>query len=341
MTVAFSSPVDVNKLHLYDSQGGALGLPDVTVVGATTGPVSGSLVFDATGQQFTFIPTGGLLPPDTYTITLLSGANGFQDLSGNPLAGNGTPGSNYVTTLTVTPPPANAVVVSIPDFTRGYGQTVNVPASGTTGIPLTLSNGSGITSVSLDLHYDPTLLDITAATVGAGLPAGAFVTLDTITTPGVAHLIFTSSPALSAGAVVFVNLQANVPATATYEAKEILDLQNISINNGAIPALDDPGIHVAAFLGDVSGAQAYSGIDDTLMARYAVGINTGFSASKDADPLLTGDLTGSNSITGIDPTLLSRYILGTHRCPTFRTCRPASTAHPRPAPIPRFLFRGT
>ena len=141
--------------------------------------------------------------------------------------------------------------------------------------------------------------------------------------------------------MAFVNLQAKVPDTATYEAKEILDLQNISINNGTIPALDDPGIHVAAFLGAVSGIESYSGIDDTLLARYIVGINTGFSASKDADPLLTGDLTGSNSINGIDTTLVSRFILGTHRSPTFRPYRPGSATRLRPAPILRFSFRGT
>ena len=88
------------------------------------------------------------------------------------MVGNGAPGSNYVTTLTVASPPANAVVVSIPDFTRGDGQTVNVPASVATGIPLTLSNGSGITSVSLQLPYDPALLDITGATVGRDCQPG-------------------------------------------------------------------------------------------------------------------------------------------------------------------------
>ena len=73
MTVNFSSPVNVNKLHLYDSQAGALGPPDVTVVGATTGPVSGSLVLDATGQKLTFLPTSTFTPA-TDTIRGRAGA---------------------------------------------------------------------------------------------------------------------------------------------------------------------------------------------------------------------------------------------------------------------------
>ena len=318
-TATFDRPLDVATLHLYDSQGGALGAPDVTVIGATTGPVHGSLVLNAADTQITFIATstfnettgtitGGVLAPDVYTVTLLSSANGFQDQSGNLLdgAGNGTPGSNYVKIMTVAAPAANAVVVGIPDFARGYGQTVNEPAAATTGIPLTLSNGDGITSVSLDLHYNPALLDITGATVGTGLPAGASVTLDTTTTAGVATVTFSSPTALSAGALTFVNLQANVPVTATYAAKEILDLQNIVINGGAVPALDEAGIHIAAFFGDTNGNQRNDAADVSLLQKTLVSLNSGFSLYALLDPVIITDVSLQGRLASNDAALLQK-----------------------------------
>src|SRR5438046_1060830 len=42
---------------------------------------------------------------------------------------------------------AAPVVVSIPDFARGPGQAVNLPASSATGIPLSISNAAGVTKI--------------------------------------------------------------------------------------------------------------------------------------------------------------------------------------------------
>src|SRR5262249_41508061 len=142
--------------------------------------VTGSLVVRPDNRGLTFLRTGGLLPPDTYTVTLRSAANGFRTPAGTLLDGNGdgTPGGHYVPTLPVAASPA--APVSGPDLTRGPGQPVNVPAD-RTGLPLRLSDGSGVTAVRLTLAYDPALLRITGAAVAAGLPAGATVTLDTAT----------------------------------------------------------------------------------------------------------------------------------------------------------------
>jgi hypothetical protein len=57
------------------------------------------------------------------------------------------------------------VIVSAPDFVRGPGQDVNVPADSTAGIPLSLSDGTGVRSVDLSFRYDPALLEITSASV--------------------------------------------------------------------------------------------------------------------------------------------------------------------------------
>jgi len=65
---------------------------------ATTGLVAGSLVLDDDLRGFTFVKTGGVLAPDTYTLTLRSAANGFVDTVGRLLDGNddGVAGGDYV-----------------------------------------------------------------------------------------------------------------------------------------------------------------------------------------------------------------------------------------------------
>ena len=147
----FNSPLNVSVLNLYD-QGGLFGLPDVVVTGEASGTIDGSLVVDPTGQQITFIKTGGGLAPDDYTVTLVSGANAFSSTSGQLLDG----GDNFTQSFVVAPPAANTVIVSLPDFARGYGQPVNLPANvPTAGLPLTLSNGSGLSGLDLELDYNP------------------------------------------------------------------------------------------------------------------------------------------------------------------------------------------
>ena len=220
VTVRFNRPLDPTTLTLYDTQAGGLGPADVTLVGADSGPIAGSLLLDPDGTSFTFLPTGGLLAPGTYTVTLRSAVDGIRDTAGGLLDGDedGTPGGHYIATFTVA---ATAVrVVSIPDFARGPGQPVDLPANGA-GLPIRLDDGAGVTSARLVLAYDPRLLVITAAAVGSGLPNGSAVALD-LSAPGLAVLTVTSPSPLAAGPVDLVRLTANVPANAPYAAAQAL-----------------------------------------------------------------------------------------------------------------------
>ena len=115
--------MNTSVLNLYYPSG-TYGAADATLVGATTGPVIGSLVVSPNGETVTFIKTGGLLAADTYTLTLVSGANAFESTTGQLLDGfgNGTPGSNLTSTFTVNPVAGNAVVVSIPTSPASYGR---------------------------------------------------------------------------------------------------------------------------------------------------------------------------------------------------------------------------
>ena len=205
----FNRPLDLGTgttpmLNLYDNSSGSLGPADVTLVGAHSGAIRGSLLVDQNNTRITFIQTDlgstdndGILPNDTYTVTLRSASNGFQDSNGNLLDGtdSGTPGDNYVSTFVVKNA-ASAVVVSLPDFARGPGQPVDMSGSGS-GLPLQLTNTAAtavtVTSVCLELAYNPSLLTVTGY---SGAPSGATVTMNTTSTAGVALITFTSSSGL-------------------------------------------------------------------------------------------------------------------------------------------------
>jgi hypothetical protein len=106
--------------------------------------------------------TGGLLAPDTYTVTLRSASNGFRTPNGTFLDGNGdgVPGEDYVNTFNVDSFAANSVIVSLPDLVRGRRQTVTVPGNSTIGLTIRRSNGQGIIEVTLELFYSPALITI-------------------------------------------------------------------------------------------------------------------------------------------------------------------------------------
>ncbi len=177
---------------------------------------------------------------------------------------------------------------------------------GTDGIPLRVLNNAStavtVTSVTLKLVYDPILLTI------SNVPGA----VDTTSTPGVAIVTYSSSGLIldPGGDAIFANLTAAVPSTAGYGEKEILDLQNISINGGSITALDDDAVHVAGFLGDATGDGIYTGLDAQRISRVAVGLDPGFRQWVLADPLIVGDVSGDNQLTGLDALQIARQAVG-------------------------------
>lgn len=304
---------DPGVLNLYD-QDGIFGSADVTLVGAAVGPVAGSLVIDPAMNKFTFIKSGGSLLPDSYTVTLHSGASAFRTASGELLDGNnnGIAGDNYVGTFTVLS--SSAVTLSVPDFTRGFGQTVNVPASGS-GIPIALSTGQGVSRADFTLRFDPALLTISGATLGAGIP-GASLSF-TQSTPGIAVISVSQASQFSGteGPITLVSLTAQVPNTAPYGAQHLLDLTDLHLFNAAptpveIPALDDDGIHVAAYLGDANSSQTYNSPDATFAQRLIVGTYTGFSSYPLTDPFLIVDANRNGAVQSDDVTTIQRAIVG-------------------------------
>jgi hypothetical protein len=320
-TATFNQPLDASVLNLYDTAEQPAP-PDVTLVGAASGGVTGSVALDPAGTMLTFLKTGGyragtptfgLLPADRYTVTFRSAADGFRDstaahglLDGS---GTGNPGSDYVNSFTVAP--TTARVVSVPDVARGYDQPIDVPTPTTsTGLPLTLSDGTGVTAIALDLVYDPSVLRIRGGAVAPDAAAAGFTgTFDT-STPGVVHMTLTGTGALGAGAHTFATLTGGVPDTAPYGKAEILDLRNLVLNGGAVAAVADDGIHVAAFLGDTDGSKTYSAQDAANIAHVINGQASGFLAYPLVDPAIVGDVDGSGDLSVQDGSLLGQAAVG-------------------------------
>jgi hypothetical protein len=97
---------------------------------------------------------------------------------------------------------------------------------------------------------------------------------------------------------------------AGYRLKQVLDLSGISLNGGAVPALDDDAIEAVAYFGDATGNGAYSSLDTSRVSRVAVGLDSGLSAYQLLDPVIVIDITGNGLISSLDTSRVSRAVVG-------------------------------
>ncbi len=292
LTIAFSHPALEGVLHL------SLDGPEVLV--------NGSLVADLAGRDFAWIASGEPLPAGDYTLRLRSAEDAFADQQGNLLDGNadGTPGDDYQMRFTVTAP--EGVIVSLPDFTRGPGQLVQVPNTGY-GLPLSLRDAQEVTSVRLEIAYDPALLHIEGARPSEELPEGAQVEFDT-TTPGTAALHVQSPAPLDGVANPLVWLTVSVPETATLGVAHRLVLQQVQVNH--IPAIGDTAVHRIGYLGDSDGDGRHTVQDVVALLQLVAGRATGCAAWPRTDPHLLGEVTGDGRLTVGDVSLLLAKVAG-------------------------------
>lgn len=308
----FNQDLEPTSLNLYDARRLNLGAADLTLQGATSGPVAGSLIVQS-ARSVVFVKTGEPLVDDTYSVVLQSGASAFQTDLGMSLDGNGdgTVGDQYEGSFQVSSAEA-AIAVSIPDFVRGAGQDVHLPADTTSGIPVTLSDSSLVRSGTFSIGYDPALLTFTAAAVAEGMPAGSTASLDT-STPGVAVVTFSSPAVLPAGANAVVALQATVPtenAADLYGATQLLDIHAVSLIDAAsnsLAVIDDDAVHVAAFFGDVSGNGRVNAADASQIAGVAATLDSGFEVSPRVDPLILADISGNRRLNALDASSVARF----------------------------------
>ncbi len=325
-TVTFNAPINTSLLSDYTNSSTATPSVALTTGGSA---VNGSVVFDAAGTELTFVATnvpngsslqsGILSPGASYTATLsgvTSNSQAFQDTSGDPLAGNGSAGTNYTNTFTSLTS-ATATTVWLPYLARGFSQPVNVPASSTNGLPIYVtipSGGTALTSASFTFAYNPALLNVTAAKVDSSISSkftGSF-TINQAAGTVTITLTANSGQSLAAGATyTVVDLTATVQTTATYKDKEILNLLNINLNGGTNNGQDGSQVHVAAFLDNANAVtstspeptvipSAYSGQDafDVLNIAGSSSTTILHNIYKLLDPTILGDDANSGHALG-------------------------------------------
>lgn len=218
--------------------------------------------------------------------------------------------NNFVAGFVV--PEVTAVTVSVPSFVRGPGQPVQLPADSSSGIPLSIDSDVVLRSVDLVLEYDPTLLQLNAATVAAGMPAESTVQLDT-STAGQARIQFSSPTPVPAGTFDFVYLTANVPADNAAEIlleQHVLDLHSIEIDRG-LPnppaAVDGDGLHLVSYFGDVTGNGRINASDAAGVARLAAQLVPNIDSTPLVDPMLVADITGNGRVNAADASRIARF----------------------------------
>ncbi|MBP6899056.1 MAG: S8 family serine peptidase [Burkholderiaceae bacterium] len=301
-TVQFSRPLASDGLDL----GGADG--DIVVTDAAGQVVAGSLFVAADGLSARFLASGSLLADGVYGVRLRAGAAALHDQAGVALDGdaNGTGGDDWLGSFSVAR--GAALSVGLADTARGPGQVLGV-AIADTGLAVRLSNGAGVTSVRFTLAYNPALLGLATVARGAGLPAGASFSATALGS-GLIAVEISAAGGLPAGALTLAQLVATVPSGASYGAAAVIDVRELQVNGGALAALDDDAVHVAAYAGDVSRDRQHSTADVSLMRQLLSGVINRLPGWALVDGRIIGDVNGSGAFDAVDPLRLEQALAG-------------------------------
>jgi hypothetical protein len=344
-TATFSKAFDPSKLTLYGS--GLSTVQDVTVFGAHSGPITGTVYVDPSKQSITFKATESaletffstpVLPDDTYTVTLVSGTtNGFGDGSAGLDGANNAGHANYTTTFTTAN--QSKTILSLPDFARGPDGAHNILIPNNTGhgIPVKLTNATTVSAALFSLNYNPALLSVTGASSADATTGGTLTLLGTPTIIDAAHATANfqyTSTAPQSGTVVLGDIVASVPdsAASKYKAKELLTLSSITINGATFTGVATSAVHVNAYFGDVTGNGSIDALDVAFANNVARGASTGFDAYTLLDPAIIGDVAGDISVDAGDVSTLAAYLsqLPTPKIPAIPTGLTITPAGPDP-----------
>ena len=309
--IQFNRSLDIGVLNLYDGDDVAIDLPDMSLVGTVAGAITGSAVWDASTNTLSFVSTGGVLGDDSYTVTLNSSGDAFQDLMGNLLDGDADymSGGNFEATFDVTHGADR--VVSIGDFARGADQVIDLTPEDALdlALPVVIDNAEGVLAVDLHIVYDPTLLTIADVTLVDSLPPDWTITVNN-TVPGRVLLTASGITPLSGTNVAIYDVDASVPSAAPYGASQTIRLENLRLNEDQIPSVADVAVHHAVYLSDATGNGQLTALDASLISRVVVALDSGFDAHQLIDPLIVADVTGDGTLSGLDVSLAAQNAVG-------------------------------
>ncbi|MCA9245736.1 MAG: lamin tail domain-containing protein [Planctomycetales bacterium] len=308
VAIEFSEPLAAELLNLYDGIDASEDPADLLLTGDATGPVTGSLHWDATTNTLHFTKSGGPLVADNYTLTLLSRTDGFVTADGTLLDGDddGSPGGDFQELLLLTP--SNLRSLGMPDVVRAAGQTIDLQQTG--GIPVSVDDGDAVTNVEFLFEFDPDPLAIGSVDLAADLPADWRIVRDDRSSDAAIALTLAGSTPLASGARSLLVFDASVPQLAPAGSTAILSIANVQLNQGDIAATGDDAFQAITLLADPTGSGDYSALDASLIARVAVGLDTGFDAFDKIDPVLIGDASANGDLSALDASFTARQAVG-------------------------------
>ncbi|MCA9249181.1 MAG: hypothetical protein KDA42_18795 [Planctomycetales bacterium] len=82
------------------------------------------------------------------------------------------------------------------------------------------------------------------------------------------------------------------------------------MNSGELAADGDDAVQRVTLFGDASGDGTYSALDASLVARVAVGLDSGFDAANLIDPIILADVTGDGTLSALDASFIARKAVG-------------------------------
>ena len=306
--VTFNQPLDASQVSVF---------ADVSLHKVDGIQIPGSVVISPNSDGLRFVPTGKPLTSGTYELRIGGERESFRSFlgSGYDGDGDGEVGGSFIRQFDVVSAPPDALLVSLPDFVRGSGQQVNVPATGN-GVPVTISSGNQIARVEFELHYDPTYLDVTDFEVDESLTTA--ITSFSLIRNGVVSISVEQSNSFAEedGELQIGTFKADVPTGAPYGGKEILSINNVKVFDAVgqmidKPIITDDSIHIVDFVGDMNGDTFFNATDINLL--YTEIASSGFQALGPlpfVDPSLVGDIafTDGGFLTATDVSLIYRMI---------------------------------
>lgn len=165
--------------------------------------------------------------------------------------------------------------LQLPDFARGPGQPVNLPANTVGGMPPTLVSDGTLFDVAFRLVVDPKSLSLNEIRRGVDLPLDAELLVTPVAgLPGSFDVRVRRAAALPAGNLKLLSLFGDVLTDAALGRVSLLELQAVTMNGTAAPAAADAAPHAVAYLGDLNLDARYDSTDVNLMGR--LGSNQSF-----------------------------------------------------------------
>ena len=165
--------------------------------------------------------------------------------------------------------------------------------------------------MSGEISFDSDLLKDVSLAKGSDLPSDWIVNFSE-STPGT--LAFTISGQTGATGSIQDTLrliaQVDDNASDSYGSSSLIKAAITDSSEGQILFESDPGLIVNAYSGDTTGNGTHSSLDASRVQRVVVGLDTGFKAFDDINPVLIGDTTGNGSLSSLDASRIQQEVVG-------------------------------